>query len=209
MPLPKAALLIHYYFPPIHSIGVVRNFKIAQQVANHITNIQVLTTSNRNVLPKNKMEGADTFNVSELETKDYRSKLKAKTHYSENQKSSFWFKFGRKLIDTSPFNIWIGEGGATYIKNGIQEGRKFLNENPKALIYTSFRPYADFYIAAKLKEEFPDTKWIADYRDLHVDPLYDTVFLPNRQKKIDKLLLRKADLVTTVSKGLKRELTLP
>ncbi len=202
---PKAALLINYYFPPIHSVGVLRNFYLAQAFQKEINNIQVLTTSNRNVLPQNKLQGQDSFNIVELETKDYRTRAK-KTHFQEKQKTSTLMKFGRKLIDSYPFNIWIGEGGSNYIKNGIKNGTAFLNSNPEAVIYTSFRPYADIYIGYHLKQKFAQAKWAVDFRDLHVDPMYKNVFFPAYQNRKTKKLIEYADLVTTVSDGLASKL---
>lgn len=202
---PKAALLIHYYFPPIHSIGVLRNFYLAQALKKKVAKIKVLTTSNRNVLPQNNMRGLDQFDISELQTKDYRSRRK-QTHFKETEKEKWTIKFGRKLIDSYPFNVWIGEGGSSYIRDGIKHGTAFLKENPNAIIYTSFRPYADLYIGSKLKAQFPNTKWIVDFRDLHVDPMYKNVFLPSYQKRVNRKMLKKADLILTVSNGLANEL---
>lgn len=202
---PEAALLIHYYFPPIHSIGVLRNFYLAQAFQKKIKTVKVLTTSNRNLLPQNNMKGLDAFDVTELQTKDYRSKRK-QTHFEEAQKEKWTMRFGRKLIDSYPFNVWIGEGGSSYIRDGIKRGMDFLSKNPNTIIYTSFRPYADLYIGSKLKSSFPNAKWIVDFRDLHVDPMYKNVFFPAYQRRVDKKLLKKADLITTVSDGLAKEL---
>lgn len=198
---PNSALLVHYYFPPIHSIGVIRNFYLSQAFQKEIPTIRVLTTSNRKVLPQNNMEGQDQFDLIELGTKDYRTRAKS-THFKESQKEKPLANFARKLIDSYPFNIWIGEGGSTYIKNGIKEGSKFLSENPNAIIYTSFRPYADLFIGYQLKKKFAQAKWVVDFRDLHVDPMYKNVFFPNYQNRNNKNILRNADLVTTVSDGL-------
>jgi len=202
---PEAALLVHYYFPPIHSIGVLRNFYLAQAFQKKIEHIQVLTTSNRNILPQNNMRGQDKFHTVELETKDYRTRAK-KTHFKESQKDKFATKVARKIIDSYPFNVWIGEGGSSYIKNGIKQGTAFLEKHPTAFIYTSFRPYADMYIGYKLKQKFAQAKWVVDFRDLHVDPMYKNVFFPNYQNRNNKKLLKAADLVITVSDGLKEKL---
>lgn len=201
----KSALLIHYYFPPIHSIGVLRNFHLAQAFKKEIQNIQVLTTSNRKVLPQNNLQGQEEFKVVELETKDYRTKA-GKTHFQESEKEKPFANFARKLIDSYPFNIWIGEGGSTYIKNGIKHGAAFLTKNPEALIYTSFRPYSDLYIGYQLKQKFPKAKWVVDFRDLHVDPMYKNVFLPSYQKRNNHKILQEADLIISVSEGLSKTL---
>ncbi len=202
---PKAALLIHYYFPPIHSIGVLRNFYLAQALNKNVDKLKVLTTSNRNVLPQNNMKGLEEFDITVLATRDYRSRRK-QTHFKESEKEKWSIKFGRKLIDSYPFNVWIGEGGSTYIREGIKAGSQFLTENPEAIIYSSFRPYADLFIGSKLKSAFPKSKWVVDFRDLHVDPMYKNVFLPSYQRSVNRKMLKKADLIITVSDGLANEL---
>jgi len=202
----KSALLIHYYFPPIHSIGVLRNFYLAKELHNRIDTVKILTTSNQNILPSSPMNGLEAMDVSILKTKDYRSNRGKAMHFDEKKKKSALFQFARRMIDSYPFNIWMGEGGSNYIKEGIKKGTEFLNKNPQALIFTSFRPYADIYIGAQLKKKFPESRWVVDFRDLHVDPMYKNVNFPNFQIRKNKKLLSKAEFITTISNGLGRKL---
>ncbi len=198
----KSALLIHYYFPPIHSIGVLRNFYLAKEFHKRFETVKVLTTSNQNILPSSSMQGLETMDVEILKTKDYRSKRSQSMHFDEKKKKNALFQFARRMIDSYPLNILIGEGGSTYIKEGIKKGSEFLKQNPQAFIFTSFRPYADLYIGAQLKKKFPNVKWVVDFRDLHVDPMYKNVNFPNFQIRKNKNLLSNAEFITTISNGL-------
>jgi hypothetical protein len=61
---------------------------------------------------------------------------------------------------------------------------------------------SDHFTAHLLKIAFPHLVWIADFRDLHIDPLYQMPLVKPFQHWCNKRLLRRADLVTTVSEGL-------
>ena len=75
-----------------------------------------------------------------------------------------------------------------------------------SFVTRSFRPYSDHVVAWLLKRRFPHLFWIADFRDLHVDPANRNVTWPYMQKKINRIFFRKADLITTVSAGLEHHL---
>jgi len=57
-----------------------------------------------------------------------------------------------------------------------------------------------------LKRRFPHLVWVADFRDLHVDPVLNNVVWPSFQKRCNRWVLRRADVVSTVSEGLKASL---
>lgn len=204
----EALLCIHYYYPPIHSIGVVRNYHISKELIKHYKYHLLLTTSNRNILPKSEELDISSIQVSELATNDYRTKMQDKSvaHVAEEKKQNPIAQFGIKVLNSYPFNIWIGEGGKKYIKDGIAKGDEFLKEHPTAILYTSFRPYADLYIGYKLKLKHPNIKLVVDFRDLHVDPMYKNVIFESLQNQKNTEILQHADLVATVSNGLRNKL---
>lgn len=162
--------------------------------------VKVLSTSNVEVLPKDHSLLSSDFDINYLTTKDFRTSMAKSSPDSVDKSSAFW-KFGVKLIHTYPFNLMKGEGGSQYIKAGVEAGTAFLQEHPDAIIYSSFRPYADHAIAAKLKAKFPKTLWIADFRDADVDPLYKLYLNKTWQESFNKRILRQAEIVTTVSDG--------
>lgn len=203
----RAVLLIHYYYPPIQSVGIIRNYQLSKCWAEYADKVCLISTKNAEILTQEHLSVPDKIQLFRVSTNDYRSRSRNKnTHYNEETKQSIFKQLGIKLINSFPFIKYIGEGGRTYIKEGVEIGRKFLTENPEAIIYSSFRPYADHLIAYELKKAFPKTKWIADFRDLHLDPMYKHYIFPAFQKRRNKTILAKADLVCTVSQGLARAL---
>ncbi len=207
----KALLAIHYYLPPTASIAVVRNLEMLKQWSQFTDEQLVLTSSNRHRLfadHTNKIPQSIT--MIDLPTNDYRTrwaKKKQKGHLSESQKSGLLQQSKIKIINSFPFIYWLGEGGRRYIKSGIKEGRAYLQKNPEAYIYSSFRPYADHIIAYSLAMEFPKAKWVADFRDLHMDPLYKHYIFKGYQEKKNQKILQRANALCTVSKGLARQLS--
>ena len=59
-----------------------------------------------------------------------------------------------------------------------------------------------------LKRRFPHLCWIADFRDLPVEPHYQQQYLPNLHKNIYSYFFKKAKVALTVSSGLANELNL-
>ncbi len=207
----RKLLLITYYFPPVKSIGSVRNFNIAQHFLPFFESVSILTTSNRNVLPTENFPTSQ-FHVYEAATYDYRTAKnkkaigEKKTHFSEELKSNIFVKSAIKLIDSFPFNLILGEGGFKYIRSGYRKYKKEIHEKGITHIHSSYRPYADHFIAYLIKRKFPTIHWTADMRDLHVDLSVNNVFLKPFQHWCNKKILSKANVVTTVSAGLAQHL---
>ncbi|MBK8502198.1 MAG: glycosyltransferase [Saprospiraceae bacterium] len=202
-------LLIHYYYPPLRSAAVLRNYYFSLAFANRFREVLVVTSSNSRKLQQEELFTLPNMSVHEAFTFDYRTLAGIKTknnHWGENQKKNKLYYFISRLQKTLPFHFIIGEGGFVYIYHAFKQGKRIINSGGVDVIYSSFGPYADHLVAYLLKRQFPGIKWIADFRDLQIEPLYKNVFLKKWQVKIERKLLQKADLVTTVSEGLANQL---
>ncbi|MCB0667161.1 MAG: hypothetical protein KDC80_15140 [Saprospiraceae bacterium] len=205
----RIAILIHYFFPPIHSGAISRNYYFSLEFAKRFDRIFVITTSNRRVLAGETKPLPSNMEVIEAATFDYRtvvgrhSKI---THLPEGRKKGSLFRMLVKLQKTLPFHFLLGEGGLLYIYSALRAGSRILQKHDVSLIYSSFGPYADHLIACILKKKHKDLRWVADFRDLLVEPLYQNVYFEDLQKRWEQRLLRHADLVTTISEGLKKHL---
>ncbi len=202
-------MLVHYYYPPIRSAGVYRNYYMSVELAKQFDEVYLLTTDNRNRMDNEALSVPTNFRQFAIRTFDFRtifSYFRKSGHFSEKSKSHVFIQRFLKLQKTIPFNVLIGEGGLWYILSAFRTAQRIIRKHAITHVYTSFAPYADHIIAYLLKLRNPDIKWIADFRDLQVEPIYNNVYLPRLQKKIEKHLLKKANLVTTVSNGLARHL---
>jgi hypothetical protein len=152
--------------------------------------------------------------IFEAITFDYRKvislfngkKNQSGAHFSEKTKSSFLASWMIKFQRSFPFNVFLAEGSIFYIIHSYFIGKRIIRANNINVIYSSFMPYSDHIVAWMLKRKFPSLIWVADFRDLHVEPIYKNVIWPNFQKKIEKYILKNANVVTTVSDGISQKM---
>jgi len=207
---PKSEILfLSYYFPPIKSMGVVRNYHIAMGMRKYFSGVMVLTSRNRRYLAQEPQD-LEGLRVMEVPTFDYRTMSamlgNRSVHYGEDAKKSGFVRFGIKLINTLPFNILVGEGGLLYIVCSFFKAVRLIKRHGVTHIYSCYRPYSDHMIAYCLKLRFPKVCWIAGYNDLPVDPLIRNYFFEGWQHLQNRGMMRKANLVVTVSEGLAKNL---
>lgn len=171
--------------------------------------VHVITTANRNRLQQEPLDvQADSLHV--VPTLDYRTLAnlgkKRRTHFSEEKKKG-WVRWVLNVNNSFPFNLLIGEGGLLYILCGFFQAALLIRRRQITHVYSSFMPYSDHVIAWLLSLVFPKKlTWIADFRDLHVDPIYRHVVWESFQHRVWRKLLSRASLVTTVSEGLAKQL---
>jgi len=205
----KKILYIHYYFPPVGTIGTIRNYYIAKQLSRQFSQSFLISVKHKPFL-LDELFDTNFIERYEVENYDYRWFLSLFTFGEISKARSYKsYQFTRLLIrmaDSYPFNQLIGEGGWMYIQKGLKLASKLKREQKITHIYSSFRPTADHLIASKLKKRFPDLVWIADFRDLPVDNNRKNTIFPALQDKYHKQLIQGADYVLTVSEGLKRKL---
>lgn len=202
-------LLINYYFPPIKSVAVLRNFHLQRELQQLGYTVHIITTKNRDRLLQDPLP-LEVASLQPVRTLDYRTLASLGrhrgTHFSEKQKTG-WKQWLIKINDSFPFNLFLGEGGLVYILSGFLTAIRLIQQQQISHVYSSFRPAADHVIAYLLTLFFPKKiKWIADFRDLHVDPIYRHVIWEKFQHWVWRKMLKRAHLVTTVSEGLAKHL---
>ncbi len=197
----KKILFLLYNFPPEFGTAPKRNFRLSEVIGKYFSQSFIIT--------KKKPERRPDAAIIELKTFDYRDFLKkfsSSGYVAESAKSSLFSRFLIKLINTFPFNILIGEGGGIYMWNNCKAASRLIRQHSITHIYSSYRPIADHFVANRLKRKFPHLVWIADFRDLPVEPHYKLQFFPRFHHFIYKRLFRRVDVMTTVSQGLADEL---
>jgi hypothetical protein len=206
-------LSIHYYYPPTGTIGRLRNYYFSCYAVRYFAKSYVISTKYSTLNAKENLDishvemqrvlNFDYRNISELLSK-YRKKNITDTANAKG--SSGIVKYTRQLMETLPLHFFIGEGGFLYILFGFFRGCQLVKSHQITHLYSSFRPYSDHCIGYLLKICFPHLFWIADFRDLPVDVARDNVLFPALQIKMNRYILSKANIVTTVSDGLAEHL---
>ena len=200
-------ICVHYYYPPIRSGGVLRNYYMSRAFAQMFDHVHIITTSNVDVMAQEDLPLPDNVIIYKASTKDFRSVVTSGNHISMSRKNSAVFKALSKLKKTLPFHFYLDEGGQRYIKSAIKIGKEIIEKYDVSHMYSSFMPYADHKIASKLKSAFPNKlNWYADFRDLQVEPEYKNVYFEGWNKRQERKILNSAEKVSTISEGLAKHL---
>jgi hypothetical protein len=194
-------LFFLYYYPPVPGTAAKRNFRIAQAIARKAQSAIIFTASTNT----ESQPSTSNARIKTIKAYDYRHFLRRKTKdgaLPETTKKSAAAQWAVRLINTFPLNLIIGEGGLIYFINLLREGRKAIKTEGVTHLYSSYRPFADHYAAYWLKTRYPHVYWIADFRDLIIDPHYGHILFPESHQPFFKKVFGSADLLTTVSDGL-------
>jgi hypothetical protein len=197
-------LFFLYTFPPVKGTAAKRNFRIASFITDKTAFSRIFTAASGSNGPMSNKAHIETVSAF-----DYRTVLQKRTldgAVPERKKSSVIAQFLVRLINTFPINIMAGEGGLWYLINLIRKGSKRIRQDGITHLYSSYRPFADHYAAYWLKQRFPNVYWVADFRDLVIDPHYKHILFPKRHHTFFKKIFGKADMLTTVSDGLAKHL---
>jgi glycosyltransferase involved in cell wall biosynthesis len=100
-----------------------------------------------------------------------------------------------------PFLYLTDDGGPDYLHRAYRLGVDLVRREGISTIFSSFRPWSDHLVARRLKRKFPHLHWIADFRDLHADPVRQDVWWPALQRRWARWVVKPADEVWGVSEG--------
>ncbi len=197
-------LFFLYAFPPMAGTAPKRNYRIASFISKRAKFSKIFTSIAST--PEIQSQG---MNIISLPVFDYRSLLRKRTAdgaVPENKKTAAVTQFFIRLMNTFPVNIIAGEGGLVYFINLLRRGGKSIRQDGITHLYSSYRPFADHYAAYLLKKRYPQVYWIADFRDLIIDPHYNHILFSKRHHSFFKKIFSHANLLTTVSDGLAKHL---
>ncbi|MDF1694617.1 MAG: hypothetical protein P1U56_02240 [Saprospiraceae bacterium] len=203
-------LCIHYYFPPLDSTATIRNYYVAKTLTEFYDKVHVFTSNNHLRFPSLQKEFPSNLYCTDIPTFDYRIVLSGKSkkdaHITTGKKKGRLYKFALKIQKSFPFNLFLAEGNLIYIIRAYLKAKKLIKSGQVKAIYSSFGPYCDHYVAYLLKRKYPKLRWIADFRDLQIEPIYKNVIWKNFQQRIEQSVLNKVDLITCISHGFVEQL---
>lgn len=209
----STCIFISYYFPPIKSVGVIRNFHLAQIFHKIFTDLYILTTSNQQILPKEEADLSSFKSIELINTIDYRTIIQRfytknkNTHYPESIKQNKLIQWLIKANESLPFNLFVGEGGLLYLIDGYSKAKKIIKRtNTKTFVITSFRPTANVLIGFLLKVNYPHIIWINSFQDAPYDRIRKNTIIPNLQNYLWLKMLKQSNLNITTSQGVKNSI---
>ncbi|MCB0637277.1 MAG: hypothetical protein KDC54_11700 [Lewinella sp.] len=207
--MPERKLLIQSYkFPPVQVVGAQRLYHLCASAREWFDQVHVITTANRRLFPQDASLAIDDLPVYEVPTNDLRTWLlrrgRVGAYLTKEDQQFFDFPALRHLYHSFPFVRYFGDGGYGYIRRSYRQAVRLVREEGITHILTSYRPWSDHLVAHRLKRRFPHLVWIADFRDFPVDPVRQDVWWPAHQRLMMRRLLRRVDVLTTVSDGVAR-----
>ena len=214
----KRVLIITYYWPPSGGGGVMRWLKMSKYLPELGWQPVIYTPENPDPSVRDQSLETDVHPNTEIirtpiwEPYDiYRrltgkkSDTKFKSGYISEAARGNWKD---RLSVFLRGNLLIPDPRVFWVRPSIEFLRKYLANNPVDLMVSTGPPHSMHLIGAGLKKHFPDIPWLADFRDpwteidfyhrLKLTWLADTI-----HRKMEKKILKTADIVTTVSPYLK------
>lgn len=204
-------LIITYGFPPLNSVASLRPYSFAKAFANQGHEVTVATAAK----PSNPLDLA--LDCSKFEVIEVRSKLLAQLYrgLSINQGTSPSVRSNRSRSFLNRLNQLRTRRGLLVLGRLpdlldllIRPTKKALAGRKWDLVISSYAPRYCHEVAATLRSNGSASYWVADFRDLwtlhhQFKGLFPFTVL---EQRLERRYLRQADLVTTVSAELSRNL---
>ena len=169
----KKILIITYYWPPSGGPGVQRWLKFVKYLPEFGWKPTLFIPENPSYPIVDESLSKEVSNDLEIiKTKIWEPYQIAEFFGKDNKK----FKAGQFDVGTnqswkSKLSIWvrgnffIPDARVFWVKPSVKYLKQYLKENHFEAFVTTGPPHSMHLIGLKLKKEFPNLKWIADFRD--------------------------------------------
>ena len=169
----KKILIITYYWPPAGGPGVQRWLKFTKYLPEFGWQPTVFIPENPSYpLIDETLEQEIPAGINTIKTKIWEPyQLAEKLNKSNKKFKGGQFDVGKNQSWKSKLSIWvrgnffIPDARVFWVKPSIKFLKKYLKENPFDVLVTTGPPHSLHLIGLGLKKEFPNLKWIADFRD--------------------------------------------
>lgn len=215
----KRVLIITYYWPPSGGGGVMRWLKMSKYLPDWGWQPVIYTPENPDPSVLDRSLTEEIHPATEVLTQPIWEPYRLFRKLSGKSKNSS-FKAGyiseasrggwkEQLAVFIRGNFLIPDPRLFWIKPSVAFLSGYLSKNRIDLIVSTGPPHSMHIIGLRLKKLFPDIPWLADFRDpwteidfyhrLKLTPLADAL-----HRRLEKKVLQKADVVTTVSPFLQK-----
>ncbi len=212
--MPNKVLIITYYWPPSGGAGVQRWVKFAKYLPEYGWEPVILTVdpdyAAYPVTDNSMVSETESIRVYKTKARDYfaiyknnKSKIPS-AGFAINQENSF----KGKLLRFIRGNFFIPDPRKGWNKYAFRKACEIIEAENISRVITTSPPHSTQLIGLKIKQKYPEIKWIADLRDPWTDIYYYNQFYPTPiSRKLDasyeKEVLSRADSIITVGKSLK------
>ena len=208
----KKVLIITYYWPPSGGAGVQRWLKMAKYLPEFGWEPVVLTVDTlhasypvsdaglmNDVSPELEIIRTKSFEPLKLYGKLFGRKKIPYSGFSNVQTDNLLSRLTRWVRG----NLFIPDARKGWNPYALKAALNRIAQNDIQHIITTGPPHSTHLIGQAIKKQFPDIKWIADFRDPWTDIYYYRQLLHShysarQDKRMESNVLREADLVVSV-----------
>ena len=209
---PKKILIISYYWPPSGGPGVQRWLKFVKYLPEFGWNPTVFIPENPSYpLLDETLISEIPKDVNTIKTKIWepyqlaeklnKSNKKYKAGQFDTSKNQNWKS---KLSIFIRGNFFIPDARVFWVKPSVKFLKKYLKENHFDVIVTTGPPHSLHLIGLEIKKEFPEIKWLADFRDPWTEISYYkhlklTKKSDSKHRKLEQQVFDNADITVATS----------
>lgn len=213
----KKVLIITYYWPPASGSGVQRFLKFSKYLRDFGWEPVILTVENGTYsaydesLLNDIPNGVKVFKTKTFEPFGFYSMFSSKkgdkpTSSIGHQKED---TFLQKLLIYIRANFFIPDARKGWYRFACKKAEEIIKKESIDTIITTGPPHSTHLIGQYLKEK-TQLPWLADMRDPWTTVFYNAFFprtksTQKKDKHLEDLVLKSADIITVVSKGMNDE----
>lgn len=208
----KKILIITYYWPPAGGPGVQRWLKFVKYLPEFGWNPAVFIPENPSypIIDETLAKEVST-DLEIIKTKIWEPYQIAEFFGKDNKKfKAGQFDVGENQSWKSKLSIWvrgnffIPDARVFWVKPSVQFLKKYLAENHFDAFVTTGPPHSMHLIGLDLKKEFPNLKWVADFRDPWTEISYYkhlklTKSADEKHRKLENEVFKTADITLATS----------
>ncbi|MBK7311249.1 MAG: glycosyltransferase family 4 protein [Sphingobacteriaceae bacterium] len=217
----KTVLILTYYWPPSGGAGVQRWLKFVKYLREFGWEPVVYTVENGELpeidasLEKDIPKGVTIIKTPIWEP--YNAYKKLIGQKKDQKINAAFLNENKKTSSLNNFAVWIRgnffipDARKFWVKPSIKYLNNYLQKNKVDVIISSGPPHSMHLIAKALKQDHPNIKWIADFRDpwTNIDFYKDlklTSWAYKKHKRLEKEVLLESDAVISVGQLMSDEL---
>ncbi|RCU42664.1 glycosyl transferase family 1 [Chryseobacterium lacus] len=208
----KKILIITYYWPPAGGPGVQRWLKFVKYLPEFGWEPVVFIPENPSYpIVDETLQSEVSEDLKVIKTKILEPYQIAEFFGKDNKKfKAGQFDVGQNQSWKSKLSIWIRgnffipDARVFWVKPSVKFLRKYLKENHIDALVTTGPPHSLHLIGLQLKKEFPDMKWMADFRDPWTEiSYYQHLKLTKKSdlkhRKLEEKVFKNADITLATS----------
>lgn len=208
----KKILIITYYWPPAGGPGVQRWLKFVKYLPDFGWKPTVFIPENPSYpIVDDTLEKDVSENLEIIKNKIWEPYQIAEFFGKDNKKfKAGQFDVGGNQSLKSRLSIWvrgnvfIPDARVFWVNPSVNYLKKYLKENHFDALVTTGPPHSVHLIGLNLKKEFPDLKWIADFRDPWTEISYYqhlklTKFADQKHRNLEQKVFENADITLATS----------